>query len=69
LDRKSSILNIKSNGVTRGGTQAASVQEQQQGTKKLYRPKRGQATTGWTNCSSEELLELNSTTYIVKIVN
>jgi len=38
FDIKSSILNIKSNGVTRGGTQAASVQEQPQGTKKAISP-------------------------------
>jgi hypothetical protein len=35
LDIKRSILNIKSKGVTRGGTQAVSVQEQPQGIKRI----------------------------------
>jgi len=38
LDVKCSVLNIKSNGVTRGGTQDASVQEQPQGTKEAISP-------------------------------
>jgi hypothetical protein len=38
LDITSSIVNSKSNGVTRGGTQDASVQEQPQETKKAISP-------------------------------
>jgi hypothetical protein len=36
--------------------------------RKLYRPKRREVTAGWTNCSNEELLELNSTPYIIRVV-
>ena len=36
--------------------------------RKLCRPKRREVTVGWTNCSNEELLELNSTPYIIKVV-
>ena len=61
---KSSILNIKINEAPRGGTHAAGVQERPQELRKLHRPKRGEVTAGWTNCSNEGLLELNSTPYI-----
>jgi hypothetical protein len=68
LDIKSSILNIKVTESLGEGHKLLVFKNSHRELGKLYRPKMGEVTAGRTNGSNEELLELNSTPYITKVV-